>query len=201
MINLSSPSYFHLQHRFLQFVAAMALMVNLVAGCRAVVQFEDIYTKVSEPTLQAGNEIPLPHDPTILTVTGKIGAANDNHRIVMDRVTIERVGEVEYSANDPFEERPVLYRGVLMRDLLKLWQVDPNAQSVHLVALNDYVIDIPITDFQNYPVLFALQADGVYMQPDYRGPAMLVYPVDHYEFDALSVQAKWIWQIKAIDVQ
>jgi hypothetical protein len=111
------------------------------------------------------------------------------------------VGVVEYTVTDPFEERPITYRGVLMRDLLTLWQVEEDASQVHLIALNDYKIDIPLAEFNQYPILFALQADGVYMAPDYRGPAMLVYPVDQYKFDVIDVQRKWIWQIKAIDIQ
>lgn len=119
----------------------------------------------------------------------------------MDRATIERVGVVEYRVKDPFSGESVRYRGVLMRDLLELWQVDEDAQQVYLVALNDYAIEVPLSEFYQYPVLFALQADGVYMEPDTQGPAMLVYPVDQYTFDLAEVKRNWIWQIKSIALQ
>ncbi|MBX3015636.1 MAG: molybdopterin-dependent oxidoreductase [Caldilineaceae bacterium] len=151
--------------------------------------------------LQPGVAIPPPATAPILTITGTIGTFNDPAGIVMDRATLEESGVVEYTVLDPFEERKIQYRGVLMRDLLALWQVPDDAQTVHFVAINDYMIDVPITDFYQYPVLFALQADGEYMQPDYRGPAMLVYPVDNYEFDLLAVRRKWIWQIKTIRIE
>lgn len=152
-------------------------------------------------TLHPGVAIPVPQQAPILTVTGKIGTTNHDHAIVMDRTTLEKAGLVEYTVNDPFEDRPVRYGGVLMRDLLALWQVADDAQMVAITALNDYKIDIPITEFRQFPILFALEADGVYMQPDYRGPAMLVYPIDQYEFDSIAVQRNWIWQIKTIDIQ
>jgi len=177
----------------------LALLV--LAACTVKPKFEDIYTVVTPATLQPGSVIPLPPADPILTVTGKVGTTNSDQAIVMDRATIEQAGLVEYTVIDPFEEKAVRYQGVLMRDLLALWQVADDAQTVQFVALNDYTIDIPIADFTDYPVLFALQADGVYMEPDYRGPAMLVYPVDQYEFDAMVVQRKWIWQIKAINIQ
>jgi len=177
------------------------LLLLLVTSCTVKPSFTDAYTVVSAATLKPGAPIPLPAQETILTVTGKVKAMNSDNAILMDRATIEAAGVVEYTVTDPFEERPITYRGVLMRDLLSLWQVNEDAKQVHLIALNDYKIDIPIAEFSQYPILFALQADGVYMEPDYRGPAMLVYPVDQYEFDLIVVQRNWIWQIKAIDIQ
>jgi hypothetical protein len=46
-----------------------------------------------------------------------------------------------------------------------------------------------------------MQADGVYMEPDYQGPAMLVYPVNDYKFDLITIKRRWIWQIKQIIVE
>ncbi len=182
-------------------VLFLAAVVLLLTACEAKPKFEDIYTVITPATLQPGAPIPTPQDEPMLTITGKVGTTNSDNAIVMDRATVEQAGVVEYTVTDPYEERPVRYQGVLMRDLLALWQVPADAETVQMVALNDYTIDIPLQDFYDYPVLFALQADGEYMEPDYRGPAMLVYPVDTYEFDPMMVQRKWIWQIKAITIQ
>jgi len=143
----------------------------------------------------------MPRNPVILTVTGKISSKNLGDQIVMDLPTLEAVGVVEYAISDPFENRKIVYRGVLMRDLVKLWQVDKSAQTLHLVALNDYTIDIPIQEMQTYPVLLALQADGQYMKPDYHGPSMIIYPLDNYQLDPVATMKKLIWQVKTITVQ
>jgi hypothetical protein len=103
--------------------------------------------------------------------------------------------------HDPFEDRRIVYQGVLMSELLKLWQVEESATVAQLTALNDYQIDVPLEDFYQYPVLFAMQADGVIMAPDYRGPAMLVYPLDDFAFDLISNKRRWIWQIKSIELK
>jgi hypothetical protein len=187
--------------KLFSFYRSTCLLLFLLVSCDASAKFDEVYTVVTPAVLKPGAAIPAPQGASILTITGKIGATNKAAGIAMDRATIEQAGVVEYTVTDPFEERPVRYRGVLMRDLLALWQVADDAQHVQITALNDYMIEIPIADFRHYPVLFALQADEVYMQPDYRGPAMLVYPVDHYEFDILAVQRKWIWQIKTINIQ
>jgi hypothetical protein len=88
-----------------------------------------------------------------------------------------------------------------MSDLLDIWQVGEDATILHMVALNDYAVDVPLADLREYPVIFALQADGAYMPIATRGPAMLVYPYDDFEFDTAIYNDYWIWQIKAIDVR
>ena len=179
----------------------LVVAVLVLTSCFVTPEVEDFYTVIAPATLKPGDPIPLPQAEPILTVTGKVGAMNGQDELLMDRTTIEQSGLVEYTVTDPFEERAIRYQGVLMRDLLALWQVAEDAKTVELTALNDYQITIPIADFHQYPVLFALQADGVYMQPDYRGPAMLVYPVDQYQIDLVAVERNWIWQIKAIKIQ
>ena len=179
----------------------LVVAVLFLTSCFVTPKVEDFYTVIAPATLKPGDPIPLPQAEPILTVTGKVGAMNGQDELLMDRTTIEQSGLVEYTVTDPFEERAIRYQGVLMRDLLALWQVAEDAKTVELTALNDYQITIPIADFHQYPVLFALQADGVYMQPDYRGPAMLVYPVDQYQIDLVAVERNWIWQIKAIKIQ
>lgn len=188
---------------FRKFFLIIALFVLswAVLSCKSAPAFEDVYHVVAAATLKPGVAIPPPQQELLLTVTGKIKNVNHEDAIQMDRTTIEAVGLVEYTVTDPFEQRPIRYRGVLMRDLLNLWQVADDATIAQLTALNDYKIDIPLDEFRQYPILFALQADGVYMEPDYRGPAMIVYPVDQYQFEPLAVQRKWIWQIKAINIQ
>ncbi|MFN8489561.1 MAG: hypothetical protein U0350_18400 [Caldilineaceae bacterium] len=177
------------------------LVCIVLAACTTTSQFDKAYTAIAPGSLHGGQAIPAPKEPIILTVTGKIGAKNQGDQIVMDRPTLEAVGTAEYAISDPFENRQIVYRGILMRDLLKLWQVDKNAQTLHLVAINDYTIDVPVQEMQEYPVLFALQADGQYMQPNYHGPAMLIYPLDSYKLDPVATMKKLIWQIKTIDVQ
>lgn len=159
-----------------------------------------VYTVVSEGTLNAGSDIPVPEEG-ILTVTGKIGAANDGDAIVMDLAALEAVGLVDYTVTDPFENKEITYRGVLMSDLLALWGVPDDATTLHMVALNDYAVDVPLSEVRKYPVVFALQADGEYLPVSTRGPAMLVFPYDDFEFEQQVYNDYWIWQIKSIDVQ
>lgn len=180
----------------------LALLMAMLTACpSSSPDFDSVYTRVSPATLKAGDPIPVPRGDVILTVAGALGTTNDGDTILMDVATIESVGVVEYQVHDPFENRDKLFRGVLMRDLLNVWQVDGAATTLNLVALNDYRVDVPIATLRQVPVLFALQADGTYMRPDYRGPAMLIFPYGHYKFERPLTDAYWIWQIKSITVK
>lgn len=180
----------------------LASLLTILAACSSSSpDFDSVYKRVTPAQLKAGDAIPEPRGDVILTVAGAVGKINHDNKILMDLATIESVGLVEYGVVDPFENRKKLFRGVLMRELLNLWKVDAAATTLDMVALNDYHVDVPIAIMREKPLLFALQADGEYMRPDYRGPAMLVFPYGYYKFQRPLTDAHWIWQIKAITVK
>lgn len=177
---------------------AFLVLTLLIVACNG--QKKPVYTTISEAAIHAGDPIPSPSENIILTVTGNIGTTNDRDQIVMDIPTIESLDRVEYTVMDPFKDVAVTYRGVLMSDLLDLWQVNDEATTLQMTALNDYMVEVPISLIREFPIVFAMQADGEYMPISDKGPAMLVLPYDDYEFERPSSDAYWIWQIKSVDV-
>ncbi|MEL7071256.1 MAG: hypothetical protein AAGN15_21770 [Cyanobacteria bacterium J06581_3] len=53
----------------------------------------------------------------------------------MDRPTLASVGIVEYSVDDPFESKSNTFRGVLVKDLLEVWQVPDGTEFILLSVL------------------------------------------------------------------
>lgn len=186
-------------------IPSLLLLIFLPAilvGCNSQQTDEFVYTTLTKAALTAGDAIPLPSEEAIITVTGKIGTSNQDGNIVMDIPTIESLGLVEYTVSvDPFADREIVYEGVLMNDLLDLWQIDADATILKMTALNDYQVDVPLELIREYPVVFALKTDGEYMSIAEKGPAMLVFPYDHFEFEQPGTNQYWIWQIKSIDVE
>ena len=180
---------------------ALGLLLCVISACSPAQATKPFYTQVSEPKLKAGETIPAPTGTVILTVTGKIGTTNQDNSIVMDRDMIESVGQIEYKVTDPFENKPYVYRGPLMSDLLNLWKVPEDAQTLKVAALDDYTVEVPIGEVRKYPVIFALQQEGQYMPTSTRGPAMLVFPYDNFKFDVTVYNNYWAWQIKSIEVK
>lgn len=186
--------------RILYILILFAVSAFLAASCSPTGD-KPIYQRVSDAKLKAGDTIPAPTGDIILTVTGKIGTKNTPDGIAMDRDMVESVGQVEYKVTDPFDNKDYIYRGPLMSDLLDLWKISSDATTLDVTALDDYVASVPIGDLRKYPVLFALQQDGQYMPVSTRGPAMIVYPYNNFDFDHVVYNDYWVWQIKSINVK
>ena len=184
-----------------RFSSTLLIFLFLTACSRTTIDPATVYTRVTEASLKAGDSIPAPVGKIVLTVAGLIGAQNREDKIVMDLATIESAGLVEYTVLDPWEDREITYRGVLMSELLALWQIDPKAAILAIEAINDYKVEIPVATFYEFPILFALQSDGKYMPIKDRGPAMLVYPNMDFEFVRPLNDKFWVWQIASIKVK
>jgi hypothetical protein len=185
--------------RSVRILIVLAVYALLVAAC-STTSSAPFYKQVSDARLKAGDTLPAPTGDVILTVTGKIGTKNTADGIAMDRDMIESVGQVDYTVTDPFETKDYVYRGPMMSALLDLWQVSSDATTLEVVALDDYTVNVPIDDLRKYPVLFAVQQDGQYMPVSTRGPAMLVYPYNNFDFNHVVYNDYWAWQIKSIVV-
>jgi hypothetical protein len=179
----------------------MALLTACAPDTQPVSPPTPIYTIVTTPVPAPAQALSKREDGVILSVTGKIDRINAPGALLLNRDQISLAGLVEYDVTDPFLLRSVVFRGVLMRDLLALIGVHADAQTLRITALNDYSVDVLISEFADRPVLFALDQDGIPMTPDFRGPAMLVFPYDDFPYEHLVYEALWIWQISSIDVQ
>lgn len=160
------------------------------------------YQRVSESTLQPGAPIPAPTGEVILTISGKIGVTNNGDQLLLDMETLEKFGLVQYELNDPWLKEKFTYTGVLMSDLLKFIQSAPEAESVHLIALDDYEVDIVVRDIEKWPILLATRANGQYMSVAENGPTRIIFPFDQFpEIDQTTYRDLMIWNIASMEVR
>jgi hypothetical protein len=179
----------------------IVVLIACIAACTPSGPAAPIYTVIATPAATPGAPIAKPGGSIMLTVRGRIAALNSPDALLLNRDDLARAGVVEYDVTDPFLLQSVVFRGVLMSDLLRMVGADPDAETVSMIALNDYIVDIPIAELTRTPVLFAFEQDGVTMTPDYRGPAMLVFPYDDFTFEHQIYEPYWIWQITAIEIR
>lgn len=102
-------------------------------------------------------------------------------------------------------EGPRSFEGVLVRDVLSTVGIGYDSQNVRpvlAIALNDYRISIPMSDFFEFDVMIARKMDGKPMTRRDKGPYWIVYPRDqntdlaepHYDH-------RWVWQLWRLQVQ
>ena len=141
-----------------------------------------------------------PAGPVLLTVSGQIKHTNAAGEARFDRAMLESLGLVSLVTRTAWTEGPQVFEGVPARALLAA--VGAVGGTAHAVALNDYEMDIPVSDFSDYEVLIALKMNGSYMRVRDKGPLWVVYPRDQYpELDRPEVWSRWVWQLKRIEVR
>lgn len=95
----------------------------------------------------------------------------------------------------------VEFVGPLARDAIASIKTG-TATTVHLVAANDYAIDIPLSDLVKYDVILAMQANGKRLTRRDKGPIWLMYPLDaHAELQDPVYNIRLIWQLTAMELR
>jgi len=187
---------------FIYYPLLIVVILILSACAPQTVNKPTTYKVVSAGTLKPGDTVPHRTGPTVLTVDGKISQTNADNALKLDMETLESIGVIEYKVNDPFAKKNILYSGVLLSELLKVAGADKNATTLTLWALDDYSVDMKISDSDRWPVMIATKADGAYMPLDQKGPLISVFPFDNFpEIDHLTYDNQWLWALARITVK
>lgn len=148
----------------------------------------------------AAGPLPQPSGAPLLTVDGAIDATNRDGKAVFDRAMLERLGLHTLRTSTTWTDGINTFEGVLARDVMAA--VGARGATVIATALNDYRIDIPVSDFSTYDVLFALRMDGKDLTARDKGPLWIVYPRDdHEELQDGRMEHRWVWQLNALRVE
>jgi len=176
----------------------------IIAGCAQSSTNDDVeaYHVLDDAQINVGDTVPSPSGDVILTITGRIHNKNVGDNLQFDMETLEQLGLIEYSVDDQQAEgRVVTFQGVLLSKVLEVAGIDEEATSLKTIALNDYAIDIPLSDATDYPVMIATSVDGERMTIERYGPTRIIYPYESYEFDVITYDPRWIWQLSTIIVE
>lgn len=153
---------------------------------------------VTHPALASG--LPTPKEKLILTISGRIDQRNDGDVARFDRPMLEALGVQSFITKTPWYKGPTRFEGVPMRTLLHA--VGASGDWIAAVALNDYMTEIPVVDFERYDVLLALKRDGAYMPVRDKGPLFIVYSFDSSaELQAQKFYSRSAWQLAEIIVR
>lgn len=135
-------------------------------------------------------------DAVVLTVTGDVNAAP----VTFTRADLKALPQHRLSTSTTVTDGVPVFEGFLMRDLLDA--VGAEGETVTAVAMNDYSIQIPISDFERFDVLGAVAMEGEPLTPRDKGPIWIVYPRDdHPELKDMRYETRWVWQLHTLDVQ
>ncbi len=137
--------------------------------------------------------VPTVTGDVVLTVTDATDAAVD-----WDLDTLAMLEQQQLTIVEPFIEEEHTYTGPLWADVLRASGIDLDADhTIELVALDDYVAEIP-TDAETLDrAVLAHLVDGDPIAIEDGGPIRLVYPPDN---PASENANNWIWSIRTARV-
>jgi hypothetical protein len=134
---------------------------------------------------------------TLLEVTGQIA---DEAGARFDRQALQTMPQHRVTTSTPWTDGVSVFEGPRLCDLLE--QVGADGTVLRARALNDYAVEIPISDCERYPVILALTRDGERLSRRDMGPIWIVYPRDEFpELQLETINARWIWQLTELEVR
>lgn len=149
---------------------------------------------------QAAQSLPEPTERPILRIDGAIARTNLNGQAVFDREMLLQLERHELTTHTSVTDGPQHFSGFLMRDLLALVGAEGETATAH--ALNDYVVDIPLRDFEEFDVLVAMEMNGERLTARDKGPLWIVYPRDDVdELQDIRFDYRWVWHLDSLKIQ
>ncbi len=149
---------------------------------------------------QTAESLPMPTGQTVLRIEGAIARTNLNGQAVFDRQMLNELERHELETHTSVTDGPQHFEGFLMRDLLDLVGAEGEMATAH--ALNDYVVDIPMSDFKDFDVLVAMEMNGKQLTARDKGPLWIVYPRDDVEeLQDIRYDYRWVWHLDSLKIQ
>jgi hypothetical protein len=197
---LATPIAGTVQVRLRTRAAVVATAIGLAAAGCAQPSPVAAAVVVTTPAPRAPAErLPAPAGEPVLTITGRVERTNVERTVRLDEDGLDALGRIRIELNEPWVKQRMSFQGVWLADLLAAAGVDDGANSLHLTALDNYQVDIPITDVRAGGVLLAIRTgDGGAIPIAEGGPIRVVF-ADGVESGANANQ--WIWSVTTIDVR
>lgn len=140
-----------------------------------------------------------PQGEVLLKVAGNIEASNSGDELHLDREQLMAIDPRIVETSTPWTDGVNRFEGPLFRSVLEM--AGARGDRIRVRALNDYTVEIPFSELQQYDVILALQQDGVPLEVRELGPVFVLYPFDEYpELFNQSVRHRSAWHVISVEV-
>lgn len=142
----------------------------------------------------------LPQGQIILTISGSIERANKEDSAALDAAILKSLPQYTIETDTPWTSGITRFEGPLLRDVLEL--VGARGKVLKTIAINDYFVDIPVSDVETFDVLLAMRMDNRELTVRTKGPLWIIYPwSNHDKLRSETFYSRSIWQLEHIQVQ
>lgn len=178
------------------FLQSTALVIGILFFCSVNATEEQAAWAVDRVSL------PKPRGAVILKVDGLVGHTNIAKQAQFDLAMLQTLPASTLYTSTVVTDGVKRFDGVLVRDLFNFLNYAPQSRKVEALALNDYLVEIPLSDFYEYDVLLATHMDGVLLTSIDKGPLWIVYPRDSVrKLQDIRYDYRWVWQLKYLHIR
>ena len=133
-----------------------------------------------------------------LMIAGKI--KSDKGAIYFSPGDLSASTPTEIVTTSPWTTGKTTFRGVLLRDILKA--VEADGKMLKASAVDDYTVEIPVSDAEDYDVIIAYKMNGEWLEDGVYAPFWIIYP---YDSDKNLAQEKYygrsLWQLTKLVIE
>jgi hypothetical protein len=135
----------------------------------------------------------------LLTVSGAVDTATAEG-LTFDREDLMALPVTTIETSTIWDDGIHSFTGVALSDLIDLLGVDSG--TLLATAINDYTVEIPVTDAVEGGPIIAYLMDDAEMQVRDKGPLWIVYNYDSSaEYRSEVIYSRSIWQLDRIEVE
>jgi hypothetical protein len=151
------------------------------------------------PALAEVATLAAPKGEVVLTVTGGITNSNAKDSAIFDMDLLKSLGESRISTSTVWTDGVHSYTGVSLKVLMETLGVTEG--SLEMLAVNDYLVEVPLADAVDGGPIVAYAVDGAEMPLRDKGPLWLIYPYDSdVKYRNEEIYSRSIWQLNRINI-
>ncbi|WP_342077560.1 molybdopterin-dependent oxidoreductase [Yoonia sp. SS1-5] len=140
-----------------------------------------------------------PQDTVVLTVSGDITATNSGETAQFDIEMLSQIDPTTIETTTIWTDGPQVFEGVALNTLLT--QLGVTTGTIVATAINDYSVEIPVSDAVAGGPMIAYKMNGATMSVRDKGPLWIVYPYDsRADYRTEVVYSRSIWQLDRLAV-
>jgi hypothetical protein len=144
------------------------------------------------------NDLAAPEGEVILTVTGLIDVTNVEGTAQFDLAMLEALDSTIVETSTIWTEGNHVFQGVALAVLVEKLGIE--GATLKATAINDYTVEIPLSDAVVGGPIVAYKMDGNTMSVRDKGPLWVVYPYDsNADYRSEVVYSRSIWQLDRIE--
>jgi hypothetical protein len=147
-----------------------------------------VLTVLFASAASAGDEVYL----SLTNVSdGAVVELTEDDLLAMEQFTVHTENE--------FVDGLAEFTGPLARDVIALLNAS-EIETLKLTAVNDYAVEVPMSDLLDYDVIFAMAQNGTRFSIRDKGPIWVIYPMtDNVELQDRVYNDRLIWQLVKVN--